>query len=58
VNCKWMFVPKSVGGWGLKDLVSFGHALAEKSLWVFMTSHCMWRCFLISEYIEPRSILE
>jgi hypothetical protein len=39
VNWKLLSQPKVLGGWGLKDLVSFGKALATKSLWVFLTNY-------------------
>jgi hypothetical protein len=58
VNWKRLFAPKDVGGWGLKDLVSFGRALVAKSLWVFLSSDSLWRRILIAKYIEPGSILD
>jgi hypothetical protein len=48
----------SIGGWGLKDLVSFGHALVENPLWVFLLGDSLWRKISIAKYIEPRTILD
>jgi hypothetical protein len=31
----------------------FGHALATKSLWVFLTQDSLWRKILIDKYISP-----
>jgi hypothetical protein len=37
VGWKILSMPKSLGGWGLKDLLIFGHALVSKSLQTFLT---------------------
>jgi hypothetical protein len=58
VTHKKLSKPKSLGGWGLKDLYSFGKALEGKSLWVFITWDNLWRCILIDKYICLYSIIE
>jgi hypothetical protein len=50
--------PKLVGGWGIKNIILFGHALVEKSLWVFLSSDSLWRSILIAKYIEPGTIID
>jgi hypothetical protein len=42
-------LPKESGGWGLKDGVKFGQALAAKSLWVFLTKESLWKNILIAK---------
>jgi hypothetical protein len=48
VSWKCLTKPKECGGWGLKDGVKFGQALAAKSLWVFLTQESLWKNILIA----------
>jgi len=51
---KWSNIarPKSLGGWGLKDLETFGKALRMKSLWRFIHSHTIWSQICSLKYLR------
>jgi len=46
-----------MGGWGLKNLYSFGKALAAESPWVFIAQGNLWRHILIDKYMSLDSII-
>jgi len=41
---RWSVIarPRSMGGWGLKDLETFGRALRMKTMWRFLTTDTIW----------------
>ena len=51
---KWVVIarPCSVGGWGLKDLVSFGRALRMKSMWRFLSTDNLWSSICCDKYLR------
>jgi hypothetical protein len=42
VNWKRIAKPKKTGGWGIKNIFSFGKALAAKSLWRCLMVPGLW----------------
>jgi hypothetical protein len=58
VNWIKIAAPKSLGGWGLKDIHIFNHSLDAKSLWNMITKESFWRRILIQKYIAPGTILD
>jgi hypothetical protein len=43
VNWNKVANPKDQGGWGLKDVVTFGRSLANKSVWKFISLDSLWK---------------
>jgi hypothetical protein len=50
--------PKFLAGWGLKDGLVFGCALAAKYLWVFLMQYSLQRKILIDKFIAPTLVVE
>lgn len=48
--------PKMYGGWGLKDLVSFGRALLMKSLWRGIMTKGIWSEILRYKYLKEKGM--
>ena len=57
---KWekIAVPKSLGGWGLKNVFIFSKALAAKGVWRLLTTNSLWKEVVEQKYISPRSIVD
>jgi len=56
----WILVarPKHLCGWGIRILLHFGKALAEKSLLQVLTKDSLWRNIIFQKYIAPSRLLE
>jgi hypothetical protein len=50
--------PKKSDGWGLKNIFSFGKALATKSLWQCIMMPGVWHKVMIKKYIKNKSVEE
>jgi len=57
---KWDILasPKSLGGWGLKNIFYFSKALAAKSVWRLITTDSIWNKVISKKYISPDSMEE
>ena len=44
--------PRLLGGWGFKDLESFGQALRMKTLWRFLTTDTIWSQICSDKYLR------
>jgi hypothetical protein len=55
---KWHCIakPKSLGGWGLKNIHHFGKALTTKSLRRVINYTGLWKKVISRKYIEPLSV--
>jgi len=51
-------LPKSLGGWGLKNIFYFLKALAGKVTWRLISTTSPWKRFLHHKYIGPLTILD
>lgn len=51
---KWSIIarPKAMGGWGLKDLDTFGRAFRMKSMWRFLNTHSIWSQICCVKYLR------
>jgi len=51
---KWSIIarPKAMGGWGLKDLDTFGKALRMKSMWRFLNYQSLWSQICCIKYLR------
>lgn len=56
VSWKKVALPKSLGGWGLKDIFSFGRSLAAKPLWNFISKYSLWKQILAQKNISLNTI--
>jgi hypothetical protein len=55
----WLSIEKPKGGgWGLKDIHTFGKSLAAKSLWNPITKDSLWRRITVQKYVAPNSLLD
>jgi hypothetical protein len=56
----WQLVarPKHQGGWGLKQLLPFGKALAAKILWNLISKDGLWKSIISQKHMAPISIIE
>ena len=50
--------PKSLGGWGLKNIFHFARALAAKGGWHLIHSKNLWTKVMIEKYIAPDSVVD
>jgi hypothetical protein len=57
--CRWDSIakPKSVGGWGLRNIFLFNKALASNSLWRVLSQDGIWHRVIIGKYITHLTIL-
>jgi hypothetical protein len=55
---KWdnIALPKSLGGWGLKNIFLFSKALAAKACWRLISDTSMWTLVIAQKYISPNTI--
>jgi hypothetical protein len=55
---KWELLarPKSLGGWGLKNIFTFAKELAAKSSWRLINTNNIWTHVVTKKYILPRTI--
>jgi hypothetical protein len=58
VHWERIAMPKSLGGWGLKNIFTFSKALAEKCSWRLIKTNSLWTQVVHQKYIAPLSILE
>jgi len=51
---KWTTIarPRSLGGWGIKDLETFGRALRMKTMWRFLTTDSIWCQICCDKYLR------
>jgi hypothetical protein len=56
--CNWdnLARPKKAGGWGIKNLVFFNKALAEKSLWRGLSTEGIWKKVIKDKYLPYVSV--
>ena len=50
--------PKSLGGWGLKNIFLFARALVAKGGWHLIHSENLWTSVMIEKYIAPDSVVD
>jgi hypothetical protein len=55
---KWdrLLCPKSLGGWGLKNIFLFSKDLEVKSGWRLFTTDKLWSTIVVQKYICPNSL--
>jgi hypothetical protein len=56
VNWKALAFPKSLGGWGLKNIFLFSKALAAKACWRLISTNNLWQSMIYQKYIQPDSL--
>jgi hypothetical protein len=49
--------PNNEGGWGLKNIHTFGVAIVGKSMWNLITKENLWNSLMWQKYLVPYSIL-
>jgi hypothetical protein len=56
--CKWdhISLPKLYGGWGLRNIFDFKHALAANTLWRVLTSSGIWHRVIKDKYLPHTTI--
>jgi hypothetical protein len=50
--------PKKMGGWGIKNIYTFGKALATKSLWRCLMVHGLWHEVVLKKYLRKKSVVD
>jgi hypothetical protein len=55
---KKLVIPKSQGGWGLKNIFLFSKALVAKNVWRLIQGSGLWAQVIKDKYISPESIEE
>ena len=50
--------PKSLGGWGIKNIFFFAKALAAKAGWWLISTQSLWTEVIIPKYITPTPLLD
>jgi len=58
VSWKKLAKPKKTGGWGIKNIFSFGKALAAKSLWRCLMVPVLWHEVIIKKYLKKKTVEE
>jgi len=58
VSWRRIAIPKSLGGWGLKDIFTFSKALAGKVAWRLISTSSLWTRVLIGKYIAPMGLMD
>jgi len=58
INWQKIAMPKKAGGWGIKNIFSFGKALAAKNLWRCLMIPGPWHEVIIKKYIKKKSVAE
>jgi hypothetical protein len=53
---KKLALPKSIGGWGLKNPFLFSKALATKNVWRLIQGTCLWVQVVRDKYIAPNTV--
>jgi hypothetical protein len=48
--------PKSLGGWGIKNIFLFSKALAEKLGWRLISNNNLWSSVIFQKYIAPGTV--
>jgi hypothetical protein len=49
--------PKKLGGWGIKNIFTFGKALAAKSLWRCLMVPGLWHEVILKKYLRKKSVV-
>jgi hypothetical protein len=49
--------PKKLGGWGIKNIFTFGKALAAKSLWRCLMVPGLWHEVIVKKYLRKKSVV-
>jgi hypothetical protein len=57
---KWENIakPKKYGGWGFKNILLFGKALAAKSLWRSLTVPSLWKEVVKDKYLKKKEVAD
>jgi hypothetical protein len=50
--------PKKDGGWGIKNIYTFGKALAAKNLWRCLMVPGLWHEVILKKYLKKKSVTE
>jgi hypothetical protein len=58
ISWKKIAKPKKVGGWGIKNIFSFGKALAAKSLWRCLMVPGLWHEVILKKYLKKKTVAE
>jgi hypothetical protein len=58
INWKRIAKPKKTGGWGIKNIFSFGKALAAKSLWRCLMVPGLWHEVTFKKYLKKKTVIE
>jgi hypothetical protein len=58
ISWKKIAKPKKDGGWGIKNIFSFGKALATKNLWRCLMIPGLWHEVIIKKYIKKKIVIE
>jgi len=56
VNWKRIAIPKGLGGWGLKNIFLFAHALAAKGGWRLIKTTSLWTRVIKQKYLPNESM--
>jgi hypothetical protein len=56
--CGWEILskPKALGGWGLRNLYLFYHALSANTLWRILMAPGIWNKLIKDKYISHQSV--
>jgi hypothetical protein len=58
VNWKRIAKPKKTGGWGIKNIFSFGKALAAKILWRCLMVPRLWHEVAYKKYLKKKIVVD
>jgi hypothetical protein len=58
VSWKRLSKPKKNGGWGIKNIFTFGKALAARSLWRCLMMPGLWHEVIIKKYLQKKTVEE
>jgi hypothetical protein len=58
VNWNKIAKPKKIGGWGFKNILCFGKALAAKSLWRSLFGPGLWHEVILKKYLKMYFVVE
>jgi hypothetical protein len=58
INWKKIAKPKKDGGWGIKNIFSFGKSLAEKRLWRCLMVSRLWHEVILKKCLKKKIVTE
>jgi hypothetical protein len=58
VSWKRLSKPKKNGGWGIKNIFTFGKALEARSLWKCLMMPGIWHEVIIKKYLQKKTVEE